>query len=242
MSGQQQRDRVGMTRPGRTGRRGVPAAAARVRRRPRGRALAARVALVSGLWLLVGWPAALPATEVAAAAQTGSLWDDDRGALFRNRKAMAVGDVLTVVVVEDASASNQSQSKVTKENSAELSGQGSGKLDFIPLFGGEMDYKKEQQGKGQTSLSGRMSARVSAVILEILPNGNYLIEGSRTVTINEEVDRITVRGVVRPEDIRADNTVLSTYLAEAQIAYVGSGPGKNAGKQGIIGRLLDLLF
>jgi len=51
-----------------------------------------------------------------------------------------------------------------------------------------------------------------------------------------------VRGVLRPQDIAADNTVLSTYLSEAQIGYTGSGPGKNAAKQGIIARILDLIF
>jgi len=198
----------------------------------------ANVTLICGALLT----AALAVSPAAAQEARGSLWDEGAVALFANRKATQVGDVVTVIIVEEASASNQTQMKLTKESSVDMSGQGSGKLDFIPLFGGQMDYKKEHQGKGQTSLSGQMSARVTAVVVEILPNGNFVIEGSRNVLINEDTDQITVRGVVRPEDIRADNTVLSTYLADARISYTGSGPGKNAGKQGIIARLLDLLF
>jgi flagellar L-ring protein precursor FlgH len=83
---------------------------------------------------------------------------------------------------------------------------------------------------------------VTAEVIEIRPNGNLVIEGSRTVLINDDEDQITVRGVLRPEDIAADNTVLSTYLSEAQIAYTGNGPNDNATKQGIITRILDLIF
>ncbi|MCK4412038.1 MAG: flagellar basal body L-ring protein FlgH [Candidatus Eisenbacteria sp.] len=194
-------------------------------------------AIVTGvLGVLLG---CLPAAALEA---EGSLWSEASVPLFGNRKATQVGDVVTVIIIEEASASNQTQLKLTKESKTDLSGRGSGKLDFIPLFGGQMDYKKEHQGKGQTSLSGKMSARVTAVVMEILPNGDFVIEGSRSVRINDDTDQITVRGVVRPEDIRADNTVLSTFLADAQISYTGSGPSKNTGKQGLIARLLDLLF
>jgi flagellar L-ring protein precursor FlgH len=211
------------------------------------------LALLAALWIPAACAqstadAPLPAPPVALSlpdapdANEGSLWGDRPELLFTQRKAKKIGDLVTVIVVEDASASNQSQMKVSKENATDLSGEGSGKLDFIPLFGGKMSYKKEHQGKGQTTLSGQMSARVTAEVKEVYPDGNYLIEGSRSVKINDDLDRITLRGVVRPEDIDADNTVLSTYLAQAQIAYVGSGPGKNAGRQGLISRILDLLF
>jgi len=184
---------------------------------------------------------------IVAFAGTGrvegeSLWNDSSLNLFSNNKAMKVGDIVTVIIVEDASASNQNQMKLTKETKKSLDGSGSGTLDFIPLMGGKLDYKKEHQGKGQTSVSGKIDARVTAEVVEIRATGNLVIEGSRTVRINDDEDVITVRGVLRPQDIAADNTVLSTYLSEAQIGYTGSGPGKNAAKQGIIARILDLIF
>ncbi len=175
-------------------------------------------------------------------ASAVSLWRDDTGRLFADRKALRVGDIVTVLVVEDAKASNQSQMKLTKDAKSDVSGQGSGFLDFIPLFGAKLGLKKEHQGKGQTTLSGKMTARVAAQVVEVRPNGNLVIEGSRTVKINDDEDRIAVRGVVRPEDIASDNTVLSTYLSEAQISYTGSGPGKHAAREGIIARILNFLF
>jgi flagellar L-ring protein precursor FlgH len=178
----------------------------------------------------------------ALPAGARSLWSDDSVNLFSNHKAMHVGDIVTIIIVEDASASNQSQMKLTKESNADLDASGSGSLDFIPLLGGKLDYTKEQQGKGQQTLAGKMNARVTATVIEIRPNGNLVVEGSRQVVINDETDQITVAGVIRPEDIAADNTVLSTYLSEGQISYTGTGALKQAGQQGLIARFLDLLF
>lgn len=191
--------------------------------------------------------AILPAAVLLAAAchspaGAGSLWSDESINLFSNHKAMHIGDIVTVIIVESSSASNQSQTKLTKETTNDLTGSGAGQLDFIKLFSASMDYSKEHQGKGQTTLNGSMNARLTAEIIEIRPNGNLVVEGSRMVQVNEDVDEITLRGVIRPEDIAADNTVMSTFLSEAQISYTGSGPNKNAGRQGLISRILDLLF
>ncbi len=179
---------------------------------------------------------------IAPSASANSLWNSRSINIFSNNKAMKIGDIVTVIIVENSSASTNSQNKLTKDSSTDLSGVGSGKLDFIPLFGGKMSYTKDQQGKGQTTLSGNMTARVTAEVIEIRPNGNLVIEGSRSVEINEETDEIKLHGVIRPQDIASDNTILSTYLSEAQLSYAGTGPGKQAGRQGIVARLLDLVF
>lgn len=191
-----------------------------------------RLALILGVLLSV----------LGASAYASSLWNEEAVRFFSNHKAMHVGDIVTVIIVEDASASNKSEMKLNKESENSLDGTGSGPLDFIPLMGAKMSYSKEQQGKGETKLNGKMSARITAAVVEIRPNGNLVIEGSRIVQINEDQDEITVRGVIRPEDIEADNTVLSTYISEAQIGYRGAGPGKNAARQGLIARVLDLIF
>ncbi len=190
---------------------------------------------VVGLMLLAGM-------GLCRCAAATSLWVEEAESFFANRKAMHIGDIVTVIIVEDASASNKSEMKLSKETSNQLDGKGAGKLDFIPLMSGGIDYQKEHQGKGETKLNGRMNARVTAEVIEVRPNGNLVVEGSRIVQINEDEDRILVRGVIRPDDIAADNTVLSTYLSEAQISYTGSGPNKNAARQGLVARLLDLLF
>ncbi len=171
-----------------------------------------------------------------------SLWREGSVNLFSNYKAMKVGDIVTVIIAEDATASSQTQMKSNKKNETTLAGKGVGALDFIPLFGLDGEYEKKFDGKGQTSVAGRMNARVTATVIEIRPSGNLVIEGSRTVQINNDTDVITVRGILRPQDIASDNTVLSTFLSEAQIGYTGSGPSKNTAKQGLLARFLDLFF
>lgn len=180
--------------------------------------------------------------SVSGPVAAKSLWNAESINLFSNNKAMRIGDIVTVIIVEDASASSQTQMKLTKANEISANGTASGALDFIPLFTGKIDYSKDQQGKGQTSMGGQMSAQVTAEVVEIRPNGNLVIEGSRQVEINEDTDQITIRGIIRPEDIASDNTILSTYLSDAQVSYTGTGPSKNAARQGLIARLLDLVF
>ena len=102
--------------------------------------------------------------------------------------------------------------------------------------------KDQLTGTGQTSLSGQLSTKITAKVIEIRPNGHLVIEGSRLISVNGDDDRITLHGVARPEDIQADNTILSTYLAEAQISYNGKGPAKDAAHRGFLLRVLSWLF
>jgi flagellar L-ring protein precursor FlgH len=87
-----------------------------------------------------------------------------------------------------------------------------------------------------------MQAIVSARIIEVLANGTLRIEGSKQVVINDETEVLTVSGLLRPEDIAADNTVRSGRLAEAKVTYSGRGATGNAAKPGLISRFMDWLF
>jgi flagellar L-ring protein precursor FlgH len=85
-----------------------------------------------------------------------------------------------------------------------------------------------------------MEAKISAIVKQVLPNGNLVLEGTRQITVNDDVQTITVTGIVRPKDVGANNSVLSIYLADAQIKYVGDGP--TAQRPGIITRILQTPF
>ena len=98
------------------------------------------------------------------------------------------------------------------------------------------------EGKGETSRSGSLTARMSATIVEVLPNGNLKVQGSREVIINQEKQRLTLTGIVRPEDVKANNTVMSTFLADARITYDGKGPVHGAQRRGLFTRLLSIIF
>ncbi len=97
-------------------------------------------------------------------------------------------------------------------------------------------------GKGETSRKNVLQGFVSCVVKEVLPNGNLVIEGSREVRINRERGIVEVSGIVRPEDIMPDNTVLSINIADAKIKYIGRGYVSGGTKKGIFHRLIDWIF
>ena len=183
------------------------------------------------------------AAPVFGANATPSLWSDEGGNRYSNRKAMHVGDLITVLVTESSQGSNSATLNTQKESKFNATGGPNiGALKFIPLFQANTDVKDQLTGTGQTSLSGQLTTKITAKVIEIRPNGHLVIEGSRLISVNGDDDRITLHGVARPEDIQADNTILSTYLAEARITYDGKGAVKNAAHRGFILRLLSWFF
>ncbi len=172
-----------------------------------------------------------------------SLWNEETGNRYSNHKAMHVGDIVTVLVTESSQGVNSSSLKTKKESKVDMNGgPGKGPFSFLPLFGVKTSMKDELNGTGRTSLSGELSAKITAEVVEIRPNGHLVIEGSRMVSVNNDEDRVTLHGVARPEDIRADNTILSTFLAEARITYAGKGPASHAAHKGVLLRVLSWIF
>lgn len=179
-----------------------------------------------------------------------SLWiKGKKESLFTDHKAKKVGDIITVNVIESATAMQKSSTKKSKD--AELSGAptpvAKGKknlLDFIPHFGakGESKYK----GVADTQRSGILKANVTAQVIKVLPNGNLVITGSKNLVINNEEQVLTVSGTIRPEDIEADNSILSTYILDASIKYKGKTTLSDKERPGIITRLftkiVNILF
>ncbi|MFN8548454.1 MAG: flagellar basal body L-ring protein FlgH [Candidatus Eisenbacteria bacterium] len=197
--------------------------------------------LVSALLFLGSMMPAMP--TAAHSEETSSLWNKEAGQRYTNRKAMHVGDLITVIVDESSSGTNSSSLRTKKESKFDASGgPGKGPLSFIPLFSAKTDAKDEMNGNGAVSLSGELSTRLTVQVIEIRPSGQLVVEGSRLVEVNGEEDRFTLHGVVRPEDIRADNTVQSNYLAEARISYAGDGAVHHAAKRGIFQRILSWIF
>lgn len=181
----------------------------------------------------------------AAEPQPGnpSLWKDYKGNRYSNRKAMHVGDLITVVVVESSQGTNRSSLSSKKESNLDInSGPGEGGLDFFRLFRLGSSIKDEMDGSGQTSISGQLSTTLTVRVREIQPDGSLVIEGSRRVAVNNDEDLITLHGVARPEDVRADNTILSTRLAEVRISYSGKGPTKSAARKGIFQRVFSWIL
>lgn len=195
------------------------------------------------LWTLLGVQTLAAGSSFAGPGSDGSIWDARTGFRYTNRKAMRVGDVITVRVAESASGSNRSSLSASKEHKFEAQGgPGSGKLDFLPLFGFDSEMKNELDGSGAVSVSGQLSTTLSVTVREIRPNGHLVVEGSRLITLNGEEERVSLHGVARPEDVRSDNSIFSTQLSEVRIDYDGKGIGKSSSRPGILQRVLGWIF
>lgn len=181
--------------------------------------------------------AALPA---AATGGNRPLIDLETGAsLVSNLKAHRVGDLVTILITEEATASSGAKTKADNK-SEHTGGPGLGFLDFIRPW--DISSENKYQGNGDTQRQGSLRAEITARIIEVLHNGDFRLSGSRMVNINGEKQLIEITGVCRARDIGADNTIMSTFISDAQIAYNGSGLVTDAAQPGVVTRILNWLF
>ncbi len=163
--------------------------------------------------------------------------------LYTDHRAMRVDDILTVIIIESAKAGSKSGTNTSKEHGYGVNGiGGSGALDFLPSFGVSGGLSHEYDGNAGTSREGSLNARVSARVIEVLDNGNLVVEGSKVVEINDEKEIIKISGIVRPQDIESSNIVYSYNVADAQITYSGKGTVHTGSRPGILSRILNFIF
>lgn len=155
-----------------------------------------------------------------------SLWSDRQSRLFTDKRALSIGDILTVAISINDRAQFKNQSDRKRDSSRSLglggslsSGGVSGSMDF----GGEVSSGTSTAGSGQTLRSESIDLLVAAVVTDVLPNGNLVIAGSQEVRVNAELRILTIAGIVRPSDIGAENTISYDRIAEARISYGGRG-------------------
>lgn len=178
------------------------------------------------------------------AESQGSIYMPSRGlSLFLDRRARQIGDSITVTLLEQTDASKQSSTSTAKEQSnsipgVTLFGRGVTK-DGIPILETSIEADQEFAGQGSSSQSNSLTGSVTVTVAEVLPNGNLLVRGEKWVTINQGEEFIRVTGVVRPEDIGADNSVPSFKLADARITYSGKGAIADANRMGWLGRFFQ---
>lgn len=219
-----------------------------------------------GVWLLAGCatghgslttktppPATQTVTSQPATVPTAplkddtmSLWSEDVAFsdLFSDPKARRSGDILTIKIVESSSASNSADTSTERDSSLsaginELFGVRTSVLQDLSVSGG-MD--SEFEGSGSTSRSGSLEAFITVRVVEVMPNGNLKIVGSREIMVNNEKQIMTIYGVVRPRDISDDNVVLSTFVADARIAYSGAGIVDDRQRPGWIANVLNSVW
>ncbi len=188
----------------------------------------------------IGYPAALvpvqqqylPAPETRPAS-ANSLWRSGSRTFFGDQRARRVGDIVTVRINIDDRAQTQNSTERSRTNDAS-----GGVTNFFGLenslgqaFPGGFDPanmvgvqgQANASGSGSVSRSERVNLTIAAVVTDVLPNGNLIIQGRQEVRTNREVRELTVAGIVRPEDISSANSIDHTQIAEARISYGGRG-------------------
>jgi len=191
-------------------------------------------AIVSSLLLLFGG-------TVCGFAGGKKFSENINRSLFSDRRAYQVGDVVTILIIEQSMGSHEAGTETDSQNDLGLSAAGGGELSDIN-YGLNAQWKNKHEGVGETRRGTNLQGTLAARIIEITENGNLVIEGTREVIINGEKQHTTLRGVVRPEDISGQNTVFSYNVADAQIEYTGKGEINSAAKPGFFTRILNWIF
>ncbi len=192
-------------------------------------------------------PVALPPVQ----ASNGSIYQagyDIR--LFEDSRARRVGDLLTINLIETTSASKQSATALSKTNDSSVTNPtilGStpqfNTPGILPLasnqgnnLGFGLSSSNEFSGDSASSQSNSLTGSITVTVAEVLPNGYMVIRGEKVTSLNQGHEYVRISGIVRPADIRPDNTVLSTQIADAQITYTGSGATADTSKIGWLAR------
>ncbi len=174
---------------------------------------------------------------------TGSLMPGPGGMrpllLAEDRRARGVGDVLTIALVERLQAEKAVAQKARRSSNRSVELPDAGPLARIPagLFGGGSDSSFE--GQGSARQSNRLSGEVSVTIVELLPNGAFLVAGDRRIRLTRGEEQMQLTGIVRPEDIGPDNRVPSSRVADANLRYTGTGEVAAQARQGWLARFFD---
>lgn len=189
-----------------------------------------------------------------------SLWSEAGSRdLFQDLRAYKVGDLVTVNIVETSKASKKASTQTGRESSIDagidnvlgwegrlknLTSFGKGDIhnayDNTSMFKGSM--KNDFNGTGSTTRDDTMIAAITARVMEVKPNGNLFIKGTREVRVNNETQIIMLSGQIRPVDISPDNTVLSSYIGDARIDYIGTGSLSDKQRPGWLTRAVDFIW
>ncbi len=188
----------------------------------------------------------------AVPSNSNSLWRVGAKAFFRDQRASQIGDILTVNIDISDSAQIANQTKRTRDNSE--------KADLTNFLGFESKLGtvlpsavspsslagfgsgSSHTGTGEVDRSEDIKLKVAAIVVDVLPNGNLVIQGRQEVRVNFEVRELLIAGIVRPQDISSDNTIRHTQIAEARISYGGRGQLTDVQQPRYGQQLYDILF
>jgi flagellar L-ring protein FlgH len=181
-------------------------------------------------------PQVTPVPPQSPVYENGSLFQARSISLFEDPKPYRIGDVLTIMLSESTKSSKKAATDTKKDESVAF--------DIPTLLGetptnngntliaADIIAQREFEGEGNSSQSNSLNGEITVTVVDILSNGNLVVKGEKWFTLNQGREYIRIAGIVRPQDIAANNVVLSTKLADAQIAYSGEGFVADSNTQG----------
>lgn len=195
------------------------------------------VRLVAGVALV-----ALTAPASHSQDRVGSIYRPDSGPIgsIANKTARRPGDLITVLISENQDVSNQESADLKRETTLDyaLLNFDVKPNAFNPLPAIQAETEDELKGTANYLKKGAFTARLTAVVVDVLPNGNLVINGRREIRIDQETKVLEITGLVRRYDVRPDNTVQSELVADARVSYAGKGPLTDATNRKGLGKLI----
>lgn len=164
--------------------------------------------------------------------------------LFEDTKAHRVGDIITVILKEKTNASKKASTNTDKNAEVSIAaptifGRGVGFKGDSAILSAAIDAERAFEGTGDSTQSNSLSGEISVTVAEVYANGNMLIRGEKLLTLNQGSEHIRISGIIRPSDISASNTIVSTQVANAKIIYGGQGVLADANTKGWLQRTFD---
>ena len=171
-------------------------------------------------------PEDIELSEPMPAPANGSIYQANMGSvsLFEDRRPTMAGDVITIILDEEVSASQDSESSANRDGSASLDLEAlPDALEALSEYGFEVDGANEFTGGGESEANNSFTGTITATVMEVLRNGNLRVRGEKQIAINQGKEYIRFSGVVDPRTINGQGAVVSTQVADARIEYVGDG-------------------
>ncbi len=189
----------------------------------------------------------LPIKTAKPVPASGSIYDRRTSlALFETLRARRVGDILTVLLVEKTDAQKKATTDQLKNDSIDIKNStmlgkpidlGNGRN-----FSFKLDADRQFNGKGESKQNNKLSGTISVTVTDVLDNGNMIVRGEKWIKLNQGKEYIRLAGIVRAADITPENTITSDRIANARIAYSGTGQVANTNVQGWLSQFFNTVF
>jgi len=188
-------------------------------------------------------PMTRPSVDVPTPQATGAIYRPDllQRTLFDDRRARRAGDSLVVVLQERVTSNKRAATSLERSDSSNIS---VGRVTGLPVktlqgLGFTHDSTLEADNSGSSSRSGNFTGTIAVTVAEVMPNGNLLVSGDKQIQINTGVEHLRFSGIVNPIDVRPNNTVLSTAVANARLEYREEG---TIGDNMVLGGLMRMFI